>query len=496
MNIKSAIEQVTGAVRAYLATNEHGLYLVPERMQRPIIMMGPPGIGKTAIVSQVAEELGVNFVSYSITHHTRQSALGLPYISEAEFGGRSWRVSRYTMSEIIAATYDAIEASGVREGILFLDEINCASETLMPAMLQFLQYKTFGEHALPHGWAIVCAGNPPEYNRAARDFDPAMMDRMKRIDVEPDLDVWMDYAVSHGVHPAITSYLANKPKNFYRVRASVTGPRLVTARGWEDLSRMLVAYRHEGLGAGMELVSQYLQDKEVAEDFSLYLELFERYQDDYKVDQILAGAAGPEIARRAREARFDERLALVNLLLEALLSGAHEADAEREALTRLREDLPEAEGEPLPLLEELAQGCQAELERARSGSACGARRQLMLALRAEAAERLRAQAARAAAGGRAGGFDAKGHLDELLRAEDLREEALAAKLDCALGFADECLSGGQELLLFMTHLSVDPSLMRVLTRHGSAEFVRQSTRLMLHERGEDLAQLVDELDLG
>lgn len=246
MNIQQAAGQVEGAVRAYLARDDEGIYLIPPQMQRPIILMGPPGVGKTAIVSQVAEQLGLCFVSYSITHHTRQSALGLPYIQDEEFEGERYKVSRYTMSEIIASVYDAMRSSGGREGILFLDEINCASETLMPSMLQFLQYKTFGQHRLPMGWVIVCAGNPPEYNRAARKFDPAMMDRLKRIDVEPDLDAWMGYAAAHGVHPAITSYLDEKPENFFRVRSTVEGTRVVTARGWEDLSRMLQAYEREG----------------------------------------------------------------------------------------------------------------------------------------------------------------------------------------------------------------------------------------------------------
>ena len=96
MNIAEATMQIEGAIKAYLAQDEAGLDLIPPQMQRPIFMMGPPGIGKTAIVGQIAERMGINFVSYSITHHTRQSALGLPFIAEASFGGKTYRVSRYT----------------------------------------------------------------------------------------------------------------------------------------------------------------------------------------------------------------------------------------------------------------------------------------------------------------------------------------------------------------------------------------------------------------
>lgn len=122
MNIKEATEQIEGAIEAYLAKDDRGLYLIPFRMQRPIIMLGPPGVGKTAVVEQIADRMGINFVSYSITHHTRQSALGLPFIEHAEFEGREYSVSEYTMSEIIAAVYRAREEGGVDEGVLFLVE--------------------------------------------------------------------------------------------------------------------------------------------------------------------------------------------------------------------------------------------------------------------------------------------------------------------------------------------------------------------------------------
>jgi len=80
MNIKRAKEEIEHTIRAYLAKDEHGDYRIPVVSQRPILLMGPPGIGKTAIMEQVARACNLALVSYTMTHHTRQSAIGLPYI--------------------------------------------------------------------------------------------------------------------------------------------------------------------------------------------------------------------------------------------------------------------------------------------------------------------------------------------------------------------------------------------------------------------------------
>lgn len=158
MNIKRAKEELKNTIRAYLAKNSYGEYEIPVMGQRPVLLMGPPGIGKTQIMEQVARECGIGLVAYTITHHTRQSAIGLPFISEQTYGEKAVSVTQYTMSEIVAAVYNKMEETGLKEGILFIDEINCVSETLAPAMLQFLQYKTFGNHKIPDGWIIAGGG--------------------------------------------------------------------------------------------------------------------------------------------------------------------------------------------------------------------------------------------------------------------------------------------------------------------------------------------------
>ena len=68
--------------RAYLKKNDYGQYSIPSIRQRPMLLMGPPGIGKTQIMQQIAQECNIGLVAYTITHHTRQSAVGLPFIKE------------------------------------------------------------------------------------------------------------------------------------------------------------------------------------------------------------------------------------------------------------------------------------------------------------------------------------------------------------------------------------------------------------------------------
>ena len=218
MDIKRAKQEIKDSIEAYLAKDEFGEYLIPAIRQRPILLMGAPGIGKTQIMEQIARECKVGLVSYTITHHTRQSAVGLPFIKEKTFGQETFSVTEYTMSEIIASV--RIRETGLKEGILFIDEINCVSETLAPMMLQFLQGKTFGNQKVPEGWVIVTAGNPPEYNKSVREFDVVTLDRIKKIIIEPDLNVWKEYAYAQNIHPAIMSYLNIRPQYFCTVETT------------------------------------------------------------------------------------------------------------------------------------------------------------------------------------------------------------------------------------------------------------------------------------
>lgn len=319
MNILQAKNEIKNTVQAYLSKNSFGEYEIESKNQRPLLLIGPPGIGKTQIMEQISKECQIGLVSYTITHHTRQSAVGLPFIQEKEFQGKTYSITEYTMSEIIASVYSKMEETGLKEGILFIDEINCVSETLAPTMLQFLQNKTFGNQKVPAGWIIVAAGNPSEYNKSVRDFDVVTMDRIRYIHVETDYYVWKEYAISKHIHPMILSYLELKPNNFYTVSTSVDGMEFVTARGWEDLSYLLYTYERMHLEISQDTIYEYLHHEDIAEDVFAYYLVYKKYQDDYGIDDILNGNVSSSIYARLFNADFDERVSVVNLVMDGLL---------------------------------------------------------------------------------------------------------------------------------------------------------------------------------
>lgn len=502
MNIKEAKEQIKNAMTAYFTKDEFGGYAIPIEKQRPVFLMGPPGIGKTAIMEQIAAELGVGLISYSMTHHTRQSALGLPFIVQKNYGGREYDVSEYTMSEIIASVYDMMEETGLREGILFLDEINCVSETLAPSMLQFLQYKIFGRHRVPDGWIVVTAGNPPEYNNSVREFDIVTWDRLKRIDVEPDFGVWKEYAYLSNVHPAIISYLDVKHSYFYKIESTVDGKSFVTARGWSDLSDMIKLYEKHGLKVDNALVSQYLQNKKIARDFAVYYDLYMKYKSDYQIGEILSGKASEEIKRRAKAAKFDERLALLSLILDGVNEGMRAVANEEDMLSALlaclkevRAGLSNSAADAVKLLGEKASAVRAKIEKGKASSSLSAEKRHTLNLTAAALEE---EAALIERNDRPSGTAAfalmKKDFDSRVAALKKNAEAAGKKLSNAFAFLEEVFGEGQELLILVTELTINAHSSRFISRYGCKEYFAHNKELLFYERRKELIEELGDLN--
>ncbi len=510
MNIKQAKDYIENTVRLYLKKDEFGEYRIPVVRQRPVFLLGAPGIGKTAVMEQIAQELSIGLVSYSMTHHTRQSALGLPFISHKEYRGLKFDVSEYTMSEIIASVYEVMERSGLTEGILFLDEINCVSETLAPSMLQFLQYKVFGRHRVPDGWVIVTAGNPSEYNKSVREFDVVTMDRLKVLMVEPDYGAWKEYAQSKGLHAAVLNFLELKKDYFYRIETTVNGRSYVTARGWEDLSEILSLYEEEGMKVDETLVEQYLRNQRVVKEFAAYYDLFNKYKKEYQTEEILQGTANAQTAERARLAAFDERLSLLGMLIDKIVSETREdmeisdyllellknLKAVKAALQKTRED----EGKPslsvTGMLENQIQGRRKQMESRRmAGSLSEAEsRKGRRIIRFLEEEKKQLLLERKDMGDQAFAL-LKAAFDRQTADLRGRAEATGRRLENLFAFVEDAFPEGNEMLILVTELTVNNSSARFIAQFGCPAYLKHSKELMLSERGKGLKEEIASFQL-
>ena len=489
MNIKRAKQEIKNTIQVYLTKNEHGEYEIPSMRQRPVLLIGPPGIGKTQIMEQVARECGIGLVSYTITHHTRQSAIGLPFISKKTYDGEAVSVTEYTMSEIVAAIYNKIEDTGLSEGLLFIDEINCVSETLAPAMLQFLQYKTFGNHKIPDGWIIVAAGNPPEYNKSVREFDVVTLDRIKRIDVQPDFEVWKEYAYEQGIHPAVISYLELRRKNFYRMENTVDGRIFATARGWEDLSRLIQVYETLNKEVDREVVYQYIQHPMVAKDFASYLALYNKYKTDYAVEDLLQGKWTPITLGKIRNASLDEHLSIVGLLngkLSQLFADCYFMDAYVTKLygymTEYRDNLPEM------TLESIYKKAENDFHTAKKSELLTKNEEKVFIRTVNFFENEISE--------KATYEKAKTAFAEVADSLETQTEYISQTLQNVFDFMEAAFGDSQEMVAFITELNANYYSLWFIRENGSDQYYRHNKGLLFDNRQKQILGQMEELEQG
>lgn len=495
MDIKRAKQEIKDSMEAYLKKDAFGAYEIAPERQRPVLLMGPPGIGKTQIMAQIARELKIGLVSYTITHHTRQSAVGLPFIREKEFQGQTFSVTEYTMSEIIASVYEKMEKTGMKEGILFIDEINCVSETLAPMMLQFLQGKTFGNQAVPQGWMIVAAGNPPEYNKSVREFDVVTLDRLKKIDVEADFPVWKEYAYRQEIHLAVISYLELRRENFYRIENTVDGKRFATARGWEDLSELIRVYESLGKKADRDVVFQYIQHPMIAKDFANYLELYYKYKKDYGVEDILQGKWTPATLQKIKAAPFDEHLSIVSLLIGKLCSMFSECHRMDAFVSKLYEYLIYyRDNEAAMMLEDVRKLAEEDLQAQRKAEILTRREE-------ETFQKVIDTLGRYALELKGELFIGDAAFDEvrsMFAHETAERETLIEKtsetLTHAFDFMEAAFGESQEMVAFITELNANYYSVWFINENGCDQYYRYNKGLLFDDRQQDIMRQMDETE--
>ncbi|WP_034387575.1 ATP-binding protein [Deinococcus sp. YIM 77859] len=198
--------------------------LVTENLKLSTMIWGPPGVGKSSVVAQVARKHGLDFVDVRLSQLAPTDLRGLPV---PEPDGQGGGVSRWYPPEFLPRR---------GQGILFLDEVNMAPPTMQGMAQQLILDRRVGSYVLPEGWFVWAAGNRKEDRASVFDMPAPLANRFLHLTVRPDFDAWRAYALGRGLHEHIIAFLTFRPELLHRL--DPTGPAWPSPRAWEMASQL------------------------------------------------------------------------------------------------------------------------------------------------------------------------------------------------------------------------------------------------------------------
>jgi hypothetical protein len=164
--------------------------------QQSVLLRGDHGIGKSAIVRQVAEARGVAFIDFRGSQNDIGDIKGLPFRD----GDHTRFLSPDWFPEV---------GVGPQEGILFLDEINRASRDVQQAIFELVLDRRLNMKPLPVGWQVIAAINHREDLYQVEPMDPALLSRFMVIDLEPSVEEWLTHARFKKIHSGIIGFISS-----------------------------------------------------------------------------------------------------------------------------------------------------------------------------------------------------------------------------------------------------------------------------------------------
>ena len=174
--------------------------LIRNNIKLSTMIWGPPGIGKSSIVAQMAEANELGYIDLRLSQLAPTDLRGLPV---AENGISRWYPPEFLPRE--------------GKGILFLDELNLAPPAMQGMAQQLILDRQVGSYRVPEGWFIWAAGNRKEDMAAVYDMPSPLANRFLHLEVEPEFESFKRYALTHGVHEQIIAFLAFRPDLLHKL---------------------------------------------------------------------------------------------------------------------------------------------------------------------------------------------------------------------------------------------------------------------------------------
>ncbi len=235
----------------------------------PTFLWGAPGIGKSSIVKQIADEKGLDFIDLRLALMDPTDLKGIPFYDK-ETHTALWAPPAFLPRE--------------GEGILFLDELNSAAPAVQSSAYQLILDRRIGEYELPDGWAIVAAGNR-EGDRGVTYRMPApLANRFVHFELEVNVDDWREWAYRSSLDARIIAYISYKNEHLFTFDAKSEAKSFATPRSWEYVGNILKAGIEKNLL--LETISGAI-GRDIAVSFLSFIKVMERLPD---IDGIINAA--------------------------------------------------------------------------------------------------------------------------------------------------------------------------------------------------------------
>ncbi len=192
---------------------------------RPVFIWGPPGVGKSSLVEQFAASLGLECVALLGSQLAPEDLIGIPKIEG--------NVSRFYPPSMIVRE---------REFVLFIDELNIASQEIQKAFYSLILDKRIGEYRLPKGSIIIGAGNRAHDAALAKPMPSALVNRMVHVHLKASHREWIEWAQANRIHPWVLDYVRARPGQLATEVPPVKEEPFSTPRSWHAVSDALHAF--------------------------------------------------------------------------------------------------------------------------------------------------------------------------------------------------------------------------------------------------------------
>jgi len=200
------------------------------KVQRPVFLWGPPGIGKSELIEGITQELGGYMIDLRLGQMEPTDIRGIPFYNK-EIGKMDWAAPVELPDEELASQYPVV--------VLFLDELNSAPASVQAAAYQLILNRRIGKYRLPDNVVMVAAGNRESDKGVTYRMPTPLANRFVHQEMKVDFPSWQDWAVNNNINKDVVGYLSFAKQDLYDFDAKSASRAFATPRSWSFVSQLL-----------------------------------------------------------------------------------------------------------------------------------------------------------------------------------------------------------------------------------------------------------------